>query len=216
MHFHLLASVTVVAKDVDMWDYVVGQLVGEAFHMRSSTTGYGAILVVEFLHSSSTGAAGGLVSGHVHAADFPAAMQSVEGHNHLDCGAVGIGNNAARCAEGIIAVDFRHNQRHVVVHAESAGIVDHNSAVTSDYISKLERSATTCRNQGEVYTREVAFGREEFDSDGFTTKRNSTAGAAFRAEQSQIVDGEGTPLEQFKKFTADSSAGPDNCNVHLA
>ena len=54
-HLHLLLGVTVVLKDVDLWNYVVSQLVSELVYCWLFVIGKLLILLLKLSHSCCTG-----------------------------------------------------------------------------------------------------------------------------------------------------------------
>ncbi len=56
---------------------------------------------------------------------------------HHDGSAVGVGDNASRAVEGVGRVALGDYQGDVVVHAECAGVVDHDGAIFCDVGSEL-------------------------------------------------------------------------------
>ena len=64
-------------------------------------------------------------------------LERLQYHYHHDGGAVRVGDDVARTVESVLGVALGHHQRHVVTHAERAGIVNHHGAVLCDGLGEL-------------------------------------------------------------------------------
>ena len=155
VHFHFLLGVTVIEENVDVGNDVVGELMGEFFHGGLLASAELAVLLNEFVHSSSTGATCGLVGSHVDTAYRGYVVDGFEGNDHLDGSAVGVSDDVSRGIESVVAVDFGHYEGHIDVHAESAGVVDHKSAMRGDYRSILLRDSGAGRSESDVDVFEI-------------------------------------------------------------
>ena len=154
-HFHFFLGVAVVLEHIDVWYDIVGKLVGKFLHNRFASCCKVGILLDEFVHCGSSCAAGGLVCCHMHTSYFSKVIDWFQCHHHLYGSAIGVGDDVAWGVEGIVAVDFRYNQWHVVVHAECAGIVYHQCAMLGDGVGKFARSSGTSRCECNIHALEV-------------------------------------------------------------
>ena len=135
VHLHLLLGVVVVKEDVHLRNHVECQLVRELFYLHLVAVECLARLGEQFVHGYGSGTAGGLIGRHADAADVAQLFDGLQSHDHDDGGAIGVGDDAARAVEGVFGIAFGHNQRHVAVHAESAGVVNHDGPVLGDVVS---------------------------------------------------------------------------------
>ena len=197
-----------------MGDDVVGQLVGELLDLRLTAFGQVGVLPFEFGHRLRPCAAGRLVGGHVHAADVRHALDGLQRHHHLNGGAVGVGDDAARSVERVASVDFGHDQRYVGLHAEGARIVDHQRSVAGDRPGEFARRARSGRREGNVHAAEVVVVSQQLDGDGFPAEHIGLSGAAFRSEQQQFVHRQGTLFENAQELLTYGAARADDCDFH--
>ena len=73
-----------------------------------------------------------MVGAHHNALDDGSIVQRLQRHHHLRRGAVGIGDDhPLLVAVDGLRVHFRHDQRHIMIHAEQAAVVDHHAALRS-------------------------------------------------------------------------------------
>lgn len=105
-------------------------------------------------------------------------------------------------SEGVVAVDFRHNQRYIGFHTESAGIVDHHGAVTCDIGGIFFGDGSSGRYEGEVDAAEEVgiLMREELYLDIASLEIICASGAACRAEKTKTGDGKILLVEHSEEF----------------
>ena len=82
--------------------------------------GYGFVLLDEFVHRGCSGTRGCLVGSDMHAANRRQVVDWFERDNHLDGGAVGVGDDSAGSVERVVTVDFGNDEWNIVVHSERA------------------------------------------------------------------------------------------------
>jgi len=104
-------------------------------------------------------------------------------HYHLDSSTVRVGDNTARTVFGVSGIYLGHNQRHIGVHTESAGIVDHHGSVLGNGFGELFRGACACGSESDINPFKVIVVLQEFNLDLFTAEGVFSAGTAFRTEQ---------------------------------
>ena len=112
-----------------------------------------ARLIIQLGHGRSAGARSGLVGRHHHASDGRQIVQRLQSHHHLNGGAVRVRDNAVVPGH-ILRIHLGHYQRHVLVHAEGAGVVDHHGAGGGNRLAHGLGHAGTRREQGNVYALE--------------------------------------------------------------
>ena len=106
--------------------------------------------------ASLPGAGDRLVSGDHHTLDLPLVVQRLQRHHHLDGRAIRIGDDPALGElPQVVRVHLRHHQRHVGVHAELAGVVDHHAAGLGCARRMHGRHRRAGREQPDVPAREV-------------------------------------------------------------
>ena len=106
-----------------MGDDVISQLIGKLLHGDGFAFQYFTILLFQFGHGCGTRTAGSLIAGHVDTFDMAQVFDRLQSRHHHDGRTVRIGDDAARTLQGIGCVAFGYDERHVLVHAESAGVI---------------------------------------------------------------------------------------------
>jgi len=155
IHLHLFFRITVFCEHVDLRYEVESQLICKLFYCNRFICQYLAILLVQFVHSGSTGTAGCLIGRYVHGFYMRKLFDGFQCDNHLDCCTVGVGNDTAWTLQCVFGIYFRHYQRYIRIHTESAGVVDHHSAVFSDGLFELFGCSCTGRGESNVYPFKV-------------------------------------------------------------
>ncbi len=85
-----------------------------------------------------------------------AIVQRLERHHHLDGRAIRIGDDAALLIErDRLRIDLGHDQRHVLVHAELRGVVDHHRAGLGGTRRMDRRDLGARREQRDVDALEI-------------------------------------------------------------
>ena len=155
VHLHLLFGVAVVGKHIDMRNQIVSELIGKFFDRNRLTVKYFAILLFEFGHGRCAGAAGRLIGGHMHTFDVRQVFDGFQRHHHLNGCAVRIGYDTSRTHFGIFGIHLGHHQRHTIVHAERARIVNHNGAEFGNVGPKLLRHRRAGRHKRDGHAFEI-------------------------------------------------------------
>ena len=171
IHLHLFLRVAVGLEDVNLRNDVVSQLVGKLLDGLYLTLFYHLlILLLQFGHSSGTSTRSALVRRNVDALDVRDFLQWLKHHDHHNGGAVGVGNDATRTVQRILGIALGHHQGYIVVHAESAGVVNHHSTILRDGLGKLLRRAGTSRGEGNVDILEIVVMLEQLHSQLLTAE----------------------------------------------
>ncbi len=115
----------------------------------------------------------------MHEPDGGEVVGGLKRHDHLDGGAVGVADYAAWGVECVVAIDFGHYKWHIIVHAESAGVVNHQGAVLGDGVGELSRGGGSCRCEGDVDSAEVVVVQQLLYHAFFASEGVGASGAAF-------------------------------------
>ena len=199
-----------------MRDDVVGKLEGELLNRRFLAGTQLGILAHQFVHGCRTGAARRLIGRYMHARDVREVLDGVQCHDHLDRRAVRVGDDPPGSPLRILGIHLRHHKRHILVHAEGARVVDHHGPVLGDRLRELARRAGTGRSEHIIDALEIVVVLQQLDRKGFATEHILAAGAALRAEQQQLVDGELTLLQNLQELLSHGAAGAHDSNSHLS
>ena len=128
---------------------------------------------------------------------------------------LGVGDDAARTIECIRGVAFGNDEGHVLIHAESAGVVDHHGAVAGDVFGEVARDAGAGAGEGDVDVAEVVGVVAEFTYRHVAIAETiDFAGATFRTEEAKFVDGKLAFGQYAEKLLAYGTAGAYNGYVH--
>uniref|UniRef100_A0A0N5A007 LigA n=1 Tax=Parastrongyloides trichosuri TaxID=131310 RepID=A0A0N5A007_PARTI len=139
-HLGLFLGVAVVAEGADVRDDVEGDLLGELLGLGSAEHEDALGLVPELVHAFFTGAGNRLVGRDDDTLDGGRVMQRLQRHNQLCGRAVRVGDDVLLARQlDRVRVHFRHDQRHVGVHAPGRGIVDDDGAGLADLLGPLAR-----------------------------------------------------------------------------
>src|SRR3569833_986797 len=177
-YLHLLARIAIILEPVYLRHAVEGNLLRDHMCLNSPGSPMGQAfaaqqrdgLLDELLDSLTPGAGYRLVSGHVDALDSDGVVNGLERYHELNGRAVGIRDDIAVFVRGDgVRIDFRDNQRHVVVVTELGSVVDDD--------------ATGGGGFRRVFTRDRGARRKESDV-GFA-----------EVEAGELLDGQATPLE---------------------
>ena len=114
-HFPLFFGVTAVEENIDMWDHIEGDLLGEYarwFVVHGVVDGFG--LIPELIDTVFAGAGYRLIGADHNTFDPGAVVQGFQGDNHLRSRAIWIGDDVfLAVTKNGICVYFGHNQRHI-------------------------------------------------------------------------------------------------------
>ena len=147
-------------------------------------------LVEQFVHRSAARPGDGLVGRDDHPLDPRQIVQRLQRDDHLDRRAVRVGNDAALGGfEDRLRVYFRHDQRHVRLHPETGGVVDHYGAGLGRARREHRRHLGAGRGQNDIDTAEI-IGVEALDlEDIVLAEGNLLADRARRGQCHDIVGG---------------------------
>ena len=135
-------------------------------------------------------------------------------HYHLDGGAVGVGDDAARAVLGVGSIDFGYHEGHISIHTESTGVVYHHRAIFRNGLCKFFGGACTGRREGDVHALEVIIVLQEFHLDFFAPEGVLRPGTAFGSEQYQFVQRKIPFIEHAQELLSHGSACSHNRYFH--
>ena len=151
----------------------------------------------------------------MYALDMRQVFKGLQGNNHHDCGAVGVGDDAARTYKSILGIAFGHNQRHIIVHAERAGIVYHYGSVLRYGLGKFLAGATSGTCEGNVNALEVVVVLQELHSYFLATESVFASRTSLTAEEQQLVNREVSLVEHSQELLSYCATGTNNSYSHL-
>ena len=172
------------------------------------------ILLLQLCHGGSTCSTGTLVAGYVNALDVGELLNRLQHHNHHDGRAVGVGDDATWTHKGILSINFRHDEWHVGIHSESAGIIYHHSTILGDGLCKLLACATTCRSEGDIHILKVIVMLKELHLILLSLEGVLAAGTTLRAKQHQVVHREISLCKYAQELLSYSTACTNNSYFH--
>ena len=115
--------------------------------------------------------------------------------------------------ENVVGVDLGHNQGHIDLHAERAGVVDHDGSGSRDGSAELLGNGGARAEQGDVHALERIFGHL-FDRDGFAVELERFADGTSGGEKFQVFDGEIALLKCKKHLDTYGTRGARDRDVN--
>ena len=155
----------------------------------------------QLLHSFGACSAGRLISGGDETAELLRPVERSNRHEHDRGRAVRIGDDPLVPFD-ILGVDLGHHQRHILVHAEGAGVVDHHRSGGDHRGTERAGDVAARAEQRDVDAAERGFGHL-FDRNILALELQRLAGRAGRSEKFQIFDGEVAFFQCLDHFDAD-------------
>jgi hypothetical protein len=138
-------------------------------------------------------------------------VQRFERHHHLDGRAVGISDDVALAkAFERLAVDLRHDQRHVLVHAELRGVVDHHAARRRGARGVHLGHRSAGREQAKVEPFEVEILERADRQDLVLAEAHLLAGRGPRGERHHLVDRKPALGENAQHLVPDRAGRADH------
>ena len=200
----------------DVRNKVAGKLVCKTLHMRFVSGCNVSILRFKFGHGSGTCSACRLIGRNINATYVRDILYGLECNNHLYGRTVRIGNNTARNIERILRIDFRHHQRHIVIHTESTRIVYHERTVLRNGLFELPRSTAASRYESHVHSAEIIVMLKPANLYATSAEIVCPALAALRPEQQQFVNREFPVSQHSQELLTDSPARTYNSYFHMS
>ena len=215
VHLHLLLGVTVIGKDIDLRNYVEGQLIGKLLDGWLLACQYLTVLFVELSHGSGTGTACSLIAGNVDAPDVADILQSLQGNNHHDCGTVGVGDDIAGTVQSILGIALGNYQGHILFHTEGAAVIYHHGTVLGNGLGKLLACTASCAGKSDIHTLEVVVMLQQLHFNFLSAEGILCSCTALASKEKQLVNGEISLIQNSQEFLTYGTAGTNNCNFHM-
>ena len=172
-------------------------------------------LARQLAHPFLAGTGDGLVGRHVDATDAYLVVQGLERHQHLDGGAVGVGDDVAVAKIGQrVRVHFRNDQGNVLVVAEAGGVVDDDAAVLGGDGRPFGRDLGTGGEECNLHLAPVK-GLHVKDVDVLAAKTHRVPSAATGGERIESRYREGALLQDLDHGLTHGAAGTQYRYVEL-
>ena len=179
-----------------------------------------ARLIVQLGHGRGAGAGRGLVRGDDHAGDARQVVERLERNHHLDGGAVRIGDDAVMPAH-VTGVHLGHHQRHVLVHAERAGVVDHDGAMGDHGLAHGLRHGAAGGEQRDVdalerFGRHLLHGQLACGNLAAALERQLLTGGTRGSQRDDLRCGEIQVVQHIQELVADGARSAANRNHRVS
>ena len=200
---HLGLFVVVAGLGIDsrvVAEQVEGVVVRDRLGLEDAAFEMSAGRFHQLLHHGGTAAARRLVGRQDDALDAVLPVDRPQRHQRGDRRTVRNGDDALVLPD-TARVDLRDHQRHVRVHAEGRGIVDHDRAGPNGRGRELPGGAATCREQRDV---------DALDDDFLTAEVDGLAGRPGAGQRLELADRKGAPVHGGDEFGADSAGHAGN------
>ena len=168
-------------------------------------------LFFQFSHTLGAGTAGSLIGGGNQTDQFLCPMERSHSHQHNDGGAVGVGDHAL-VKFGIFRVDFRNDQRHIIFHAECAGVINHQSTGIHHCLAIFLGNIRTGTEQSKIHTLE-GFGRHFLNCNISAAKFSSLTGRTLGSQKLQIANRKITLFQRLDHFYTDCTGSTRHRNI---
>jgi len=136
-HLHLLLGVEVVLEDVDMWDKIEWQRMGEDLVLRDRSFGtvYNLLRSVpQLVHSFLSGTRGCLIGGHDDLLEAEPLVKRKQRHDADGGRAVRVCNNLVRILASSVSIDLWDAKSNILIITERRRVVNDNSPVIAAVI----------------------------------------------------------------------------------
>ena len=213
LHLHLLGGIALKGLAADLGDDVIGDLVLEYLGLHRLTLPQQLHLVHQLDGAAGAGAGHRLVAAGHNALDGAVVVQSVDGHQRNDGGAVGVGDDALVLLH-VLRIDLRHDQGHIRVHAEGAGVIHEHRARLDDGRGELLGDVVLRRAQHDVHALEGLV-TGHLHGDVVALPVDSLSHGPGRRQQVQLLDGEIALGQYLHHLAAHRAGGAQNSNFIL-
>ena len=205
-HLPLFLGVRVVHEDVDMRNDVERDLVRKRLDGKVLAVQVLARLLVKLVHRLEARTTCGLVGAHDDALDATREIvERLERDDHLDGRAIGIGDDARMPLE-VLRVDLGDDQRHVIVDAKRARVVDHDTSRIHHGLAIFLGGVASAGKQRDVDALE-ARRRHLFDHELPIAKLDGATSRTSRGKRLDLGRREFALREYLEHLASDNTRG---------
>ena len=210
-HLPFFLGRAVIHEDVAMRDDIECDLLCEVLGFQGVIDVNRAGLVEQFVHRGAARPGNRLIGRDDDPLDPGEVMERLQCHDHLDRRAVRVGDDAAfRVLRNGLRIDLRHHQRHVRLHPEPRGVVDHHGARLCRTRRKRLRYLGPRRRKNDIDAAKIV-GIEALNlEDVILAKRNLAADRARRRQSHHVVGGKLALGERRQDFASDIAGRADD------
>ena len=212
LKLHLFRSEALVFKATNLRNEVARKLGSECVRLRHGfALAHRRNLRLELVHARHACAARGLIGAHNHTLHARGLMKRPRRNKADNGGAIRVRNNAL-IPFHIFAIDFRHNQGHIFIHAEGVRIIDDRCARLHGMRKQFLGDVIASGAQDDIATLEALRGGF-FNDDFFALEFNRFASTACTREKPQTSDREIALLQALEHLLAHSARSTQNSDV---
>ena len=189
-HLHLFLGIKVIKEDINLRNQVksnrimLRQACGrQDMRLHLTALAVSLRLVGQLVNALLAGTGNSLVGRNNKTLDACQIIERLQSHHHDNSRAVRVSDNAFML-ENILRINLGHNQRHLRIHTEGAGVINNNSASLHSIRSELLRNAAACK-QSNVNAFEGIL-RCLLNSIGLAHELNLLTCAALRSQKTQL------------------------------
>ena len=139
-------------------------------------------------------------------------MQRLESDDHLNRGAIRVGDDPLRNPAQRVGVHFGHDERHVGVHAPGAGVVDNDGPGLGGDRAVFPADGSRRARQDDIDAGK-RFGPDWFDVVRFALEVDRFARAAFGGEELDRPHGKLVLAEHLPHYRADRAGRAHHRNA---
>ena len=145
--------------------------------------------------------------------DVHGVVNGLQGHEHLNRGAVRVGDDAVMPFE-VLGVHFGNNERAAVIHAPGSRVVHDNAAGMGGVGGELRGRGAAGREDGNVNADKGVF-LQLMNSEFSIAVRHFYAFGSGRSESENLGGGEIAVVKRLQHFAAHSARGAADSNSQL-
>ena len=212
-HLHFLTGIAVVLEHIDMRDGIEGDLARVDLALDFLAVEQARGLPRQFFDSLFAGTGHRLVSGHVDALDADRIVDGLQGHQHLDGGAIGVGDDiAGGVTRQRLDIDLGHDQRNVLILAKMRGIVDHYAARRARFRGEFGGNTAAGRKQADLRLAEIELGQIRH-RNRLAVEHDGLAGGAAAGQRVQVAHRKLALLENGDHRLPHRAGCPHHCHI---
>ena len=213
LHLHLFLGIVVAVGGVNKRDHIQRDLCGKGLDHRLLSLGQRGHLLFQFPEARLSGAGHRLIGAGDHALDRGELVDAGHGHQRDDGAAVRVCDDPL-VLQGVLAVDFRNNQRHVRIQPEGRAVVDIHRSALFDRRGKALAHGSFDRAEYKIQALEAIVGRL-LNHDLAAVEEDLFARAAGAGQQAQLLDGDLILLQDLQHFLSDGARCTENSYLAL-